>query len=172
MAVTAYDTGEEKNGNRTTDSSAWSIETDGPHVATVEASARTDVTARAKNAPILSIANPIAPAARASDERTRPPPCIPDTVSFDFAIPISSLVPEIRFLRFFCGLTTTATLDDSAPRQSSDAPRLANIAYDAVQYRWEGDSGKGICRADDVGRCHLDFLELFQKPYGAMICVL
>ena len=126
MAVTAYDTGEEKNGNRTTDSSAWSIETDGPHVATVEASARTDVTARAKNAPILSIANPIAPAARASDERMRPPPCIPDTVSFDFAIPISSLVPEIRFLRFSAAFQMTAAFNDSTLWQPSDAPRLEN----------------------------------------------
>ena len=73
-AVTAYETGEAVNGNRATDSSAWSIETVGPHVATVEASARADVTARAKNVPTISIADPIAPATWASDERMRPPP--------------------------------------------------------------------------------------------------
>ena len=103
------------------------------------------MTARAKNVPNLSMVEPIAPAVRESDKRMRPPPCVPDTVSFDFAIPIYSLVPEMRLLRFFCGLTTTATLDDSASLQ----------VYDA-QYRWEGDSGKGICRAGDIGSRHLD----------------
>lgn len=131
MNVTAYDTGAEKNGSRTTDSSAWSIETVGPHVATVEASARIDVTARAKNVPTLSIANPIAPAARASDERMRPPQCVPDTVFSDFAIPIYSLVPDIRFFRSSAAVFRRLLPSMIARRGRYLMPRCPKIACDA-----------------------------------------
>lgn len=97
-------------------------------------------------------------------------PCIPDTVSFDFAIP-SSLVLHIRFLR------SSAVFRRSLPSMIARRgrylmPRGSKIAHDAAQYRWEGNSGNGICRSDDAGRHHLDFPGFFQKPYGAMICVL
>ena len=165
MSVTIYDTGEAENGNRTTDSSAWSIETVGPHVATVEASARADVTARAKNVPTFSIADPIASAVLAIDERMRLPPRAPDAVSSDFAIPISFLVPEIRFLCFFCGLPTTA-FDDSAPRQQSDAP----MAEDSARYRYRWERITEL--ATSAGDIWIPPPRFFWKPYGAMICVL
>lgn len=165
IAVTAYDTGEEKNGNRTTDSSAWSIETDGSHVATVEASARIDVTASAKNVPNLSMVEPIAPVVRESDKRMRPPPCVPDTVSFDFAIPIYSLVPEMRLLRFSAVFTTAATFDNSALRQQSDAPMAEDSAR--YRYRWERITELATS-AGDIWISPW----FFWKPYGAIICVL